>query len=112
MLESPLASPRKRASALFAATLALSLSACGSNAKMADLDEKLLRAEAAAQKAIAAQHAAESAVVRIRSLEDNVRRGEGDDEESNNQDGGPPPLAGGGGDDARDNEPAVSHPEA
>lgn len=105
MTESPLVSPCKpAASVLFAAMLALTLSACGSNAKFADLDEKVRRAEAAAQKAVAAQHAAESAVARMRHQENNDRRGEGDDEESNFQDGGPPPLAGGGDSESGDAE--------
>ena len=106
MIVSHLPSNRKPAAALFAAMLALSLSACGNRAQVAELDEKVLRAEAAAQKAIAAQQAAESAAARIRRAETDDRRGE--DEASNDQE-----TAAGGGDDRSDEEPAIANaPEA
>jgi hypothetical protein len=107
LIVSHLPSTRKPAAALAAAMLALSLSACGSQATIADLDERVIRAEAAAQKAIAAQQAAESAAARIRRAEtDDTRR---EDEDSNDQDS----SQAGGGDDQRDEEPAIAAaPEA
>ena len=94
MTESPPARARKPAIALLATVLALALSACGSILQAPDIDEKVRRAEAAAQRAIAAQHAAEAAAARIRRHESVDRRGDGEDEEANYQDTGPPPLAG------------------
>ncbi len=111
MIESPQVSIRKAAAPLLAAMFALMLSACGPSAKIAELDDKIRQAEAAAQKAIAAQHAAESAAARIRRQENNDRRGEGDDEEANFQDTGPPPLAESG-NDVDDEEPATPAPDA
>ena len=112
MIVSPLPSTRKPADALLAvmlaAMLALSLSACGTQSTAADLDDRVLRAEAAAQKAIAAQQAAESAAARIRRAEADDRRGDGVDEASNDQEG-----VAGGGDDRRDEDPAIANaPEA
>ncbi len=70
MVESTLISTRRPTRALFAALLVLSLSACDTRNEAAEMDEKLHRAEVAAQKAVAAQQAAEAAAERVRLAED------------------------------------------
>lgn len=112
MPPSPPARARKPAIALLATTLALALSACGPSIQATDIDDKVRRAEAAAQKAIAAQQAAEAAAARIRRTENVDRRGDGENEESNFQNTGPPPLAGNAGGDADNEEAAGPVPEA
>jgi hypothetical protein len=83
------ASCRLPQSALFAIMSALALASCGSPASR-DIDEKLSRAEAAAQRAEKAQHAAEAAAARIRSnqLAANAEH-EDNDDTSGDDDTGP-----------------------
>lgn len=70
MVESSLNSARKATTALSTALLMLSLSACDTRNESAEMDDKLHRAEVAAQKAVAAQQAAEAAAERVRLAED------------------------------------------
>lgn len=67
MISSPPASRGKPAIALLVVALAATLSACGSSTP--DIDEKLQRAELAAQRATDAQKAAESALARMELIE-------------------------------------------
>ena len=84
------ASCRLLQSALFAIASALALASCGAPASR-DIDEKLSRAEAAAQRAVKAQNAAEAAASRIRSnqLAAKAEHEEEDDGTSGDGDTGP-----------------------
>jgi septal ring factor EnvC (AmiA/AmiB activator) len=82
VVESSLNSARKPATVLAAVLLMLSLSACDTRNEAAEMDDKLHRAEAAAQKAVAAQQAAEAAAERVRLAEDV----DGSNDDANRQD--------------------------